>query len=158
LDQKSNQLARHLRARGVGRETIVALFAEREVELFVALLGVLKAGAAYVSFDPKYPKERLAGLIEDARPKVVLTQANLIEQLPAGTEVISLDADWSQIALESDEPVESGATPDNLAYVIYTSGSTGKPKGVTPHANGSTCPRKHPMQPFRHLPQTSVTR
>ena len=110
---------------------MVALLAEREIELFVALLGVLKAGAAYVSFDPKYPKERLAGLIDDARPKVVLTQVSLLEQLPEGADVMSLDADWPHIELESDEPVESGATPDNLAYVIYTSGSTGKPKGVT---------------------------
>lgn len=131
LDRKSNQLARHLRARGVGRETIVALFAEREVELFVALLGVLKSGAAYVSFDPKNPKERLAGLIENARPKVVLTQASLLAQLPAGADAVSLDAEWPRIALESDAPIKSGATPDNLAYVIYTSGSTGKPKGVT---------------------------
>lgn len=131
LDQQSNQLARYLRARGVGRETIVALFAEREVELFVALLAVLKAGAAYVSFDPKYPKERLAGLIEDARPKVVLTQTSLLEQLPDNVDAVALDAEWPRIATESDAPIESGATPDNLAYVIYTSGSTGKPKGVT---------------------------
>lgn len=131
LDQQSNQLARHLRARGVGRETIVALFAEREVELFVAMLGVLKAGAAYVSFDPKSPKERLAGLIEDAQPKVVLTQASLREQLPDNIDAVSLDTEWPLIATESDAAVESGATPDNLAYVIYTSGSTGKPKGVT---------------------------
>lgn len=131
LDQKSNQLARHLRARGAGRETIVALFAEREVELFVALLGVLKAGAAYVSFDPKYPKERLADLIEDAGPKVVLTQASLLELLPDNVDAVSLDAEWPSIASESNAPIESGATLDNLAYVIYTSGSTGKPKGVT---------------------------
>ena len=131
LDQQSNQLARHLRARGVGRETIVALFAEREVELFVAMLAVLKAGAAYVSFDPKYPKERLAGLIEDAHPKVVLTQASLLEMLPADIDAVSLDAEWPRIETESDAPIESGVTPDNLAYVIYTSGSTGKPKGVT---------------------------
>jgi len=131
LDRKSNQLAHYLRARGVGRETLVALFGEREIELMVALLGALKAGAAFVAFDPKYPKERLAGLVEDACPKVVLTQARLREQLPASAEAVLLDADWPQIALESDEAVESGATPDNLAYVIYTSGSTGKPKGVT---------------------------
>jgi amino acid adenylation domain-containing protein len=135
LDRKSNQLARHLRARGAGRETIVAIFAEREVEMFVALLGVLKAGAAYVSFDPKHPKERLADLIKDARPKVVLTQQSLLEQLPdqllGGVDAVLLDAEWPSIATESNAPIESGATPDNLAYVIYTSGSTGKAKGVT---------------------------
>ncbi|HEY0101521.1 MAG TPA: amino acid adenylation domain-containing protein [Pyrinomonadaceae bacterium] len=131
LERRSNQLARYLRGRGVGRETIVAIFGEREVELIVALLATLKAGAALVAFDPKYPKERLAGLVEDARPKVVLTQARLLEQLPAAAETVLLDADWPQIALESAEAVESVATPDNLAYVIYTSGSTGKPKGVT---------------------------
>jgi amino acid adenylation domain-containing protein/non-ribosomal peptide synthase protein (TIGR01720 family) len=131
LDQQSNQLARYLRARGADRETIVALFAERQVELFVALLGVLKAGAAYVSLDPKYPKERLAGLLEDARPKVVLTQASLLDQLPDNVDAVSLDTEWPSIATQNDAPIESGATPDNLAYVIYTSGSTGKPKGVT---------------------------
>jgi len=131
LDGKSNQLARYLRTRGVGCETLVAIFGERDVELMVAMLGIFKAGGAYVPLDPTYPAERLAGLIEDAQPTVVLTQCDLRQRLPSSAHVVLLDTDWPRIALESAAPLPGHATPANLAYVIYTSGSTGKPKGVT---------------------------
>jgi amino acid adenylation domain-containing protein/non-ribosomal peptide synthase protein (TIGR01720 family) len=137
LDERSNQLARHLRARGVGPEVRVGLCLERSMEMVVSILGVLKAGGAYVPLDPFYPAERLAFQVEDSGIPVLLTQSSVRDVLPEnGAEVICLDVDWSRIAAESAEPVESGAGPDALAYVIYTSGSTGKPKGVlVTHAN-----------------------
>ncbi|HEX8559980.1 MAG TPA: amino acid adenylation domain-containing protein [Pyrinomonadaceae bacterium] len=132
LNRRANQLAHHLRGLGVGPEALVGVLLERSVELVVALLGVLKAGAAYVPLDPDYPPQRLAFMLEDTRAPVLLTQARLLEQAPAGhgARVVRLDADWEQIAAHSEEDPGDGASPENLAYMIYTSGSTGRPKGV----------------------------
>ena len=130
LNQRANKLAHDLRKRGVGPETLVAMCMERSLEMIVGILGVLKAGAAYLPLDLSYPPERLAFMIEDANPPVVLTQENLEARLPKhGAQIMCLDRDWSAIEQESGENLEGGAGPDNLAYVIYTSGSTGKPKG-----------------------------
>jgi non-ribosomal peptide synthetase component F len=99
--------------------------------MIVGLLGILKAGAAYVPLDPGYPLERLSFMFEDAQLPVLLTQEHLAASLPSQwLQTISLDSDWDLIATESDENLSSVSEPDNLAYVIYTSGSTGKPKGV----------------------------
>jgi amino acid adenylation domain-containing protein len=135
LNRRSNQLAHYLRSLGVGPETLVGIFMERSAELVVALLGVLKAGAAYLPLDPAYPAERLAFVQADARVAIVLTQERLERDLPAqGARLVRLDADAMSIARSSDENPNSGAAPENLAYVIYTSGSTGRPKGVAvPH-------------------------
>jgi amino acid adenylation domain-containing protein len=131
LDVRANQLARHLRQRGVGPDTLVGICVERSLEMVVGLLGILKAGGAYVPLDPEYPKDRLAFMLEDAAVPVLLTQANLASTLPAGTaQLIRLDADWPAIARESDAGLESGAQAGQLAYMIYTSGSTGRPKGA----------------------------
>jgi amino acid adenylation domain-containing protein len=131
LDARANQLARRLRALGVGPETRVGVCVERSVEMVVALVGVLKAGGAYVPVDPSYPAERIAYMLADARVPVLLTQARLAESLPEhGARVLRLDADWPSIASESADPVPAGVSPDGLAYVIYTSGSTGRPKGA----------------------------
>jgi amino acid adenylation domain-containing protein len=99
------------------------------------MLGVLKAGAAFVPLDPAYPKERLSYMLEDTGTRILLTQSQLVESLPEFEhELWCLDTEWSRIAEYSAEPLEEIATPDNLAYVIYTSGSTGRPKGVmVPH-------------------------
>ena len=130
LDARANQLAHYLRKRGVGPETLVAMCMDRSIEMIVGILGILKAGGAYLPLDLAYPAERLAFMLADAKPPVMLTQEKLIEKLPEhGSEIICLDRDWSSIAAESTETVDSGAKPENLAYVIYTSGSTGKPKG-----------------------------
>ena len=101
----------------------------------VALLGVLKAGGAYVPLDPAFPTGRIAMMLDDARVKVLLTQRDLRESLPAGdAEVVCLDSDWPAIEGEPDTPPGVAVSPENLAYVIYTSGSTGRPKGVqVPH-------------------------
>ena len=131
LNQRANQLAHHLRSIGVGPETLVAICVERSLEMLVGLLGILKAGAAYVPLDPAYPAERLALMLDDAEPAVVLTQEALGRRLPdRGAKVLRLDADWNIIAANSINNLGRTAGPENLAYVIYTSGSTGKPKGV----------------------------
>jgi amino acid adenylation domain-containing protein/non-ribosomal peptide synthase protein (TIGR01720 family) len=100
--------------------------------MVVALYGVLKAGGAYVPLDPDYPKDRLAFMLEDSQPRVILTQAHLTGVLPEhGASVIRLDADWGTIASEpATSPGRDGLTTNHLAYVIYTSGSTGRPKGA----------------------------
>ncbi len=131
LDSRANRLAHHLRGLGVNKEMLVAICVERSLEMVMGLLGVLKAGAAYVPMDPGYPAERLAFMLSDSGATVVLTQARLVERLPqTGARRVCLDADWPQIMQQPDHPPTSMLTPRNLAYVIYTSGSTGVPKGV----------------------------
>ena len=130
LNRRANQLAWYLRKRGVGPDVLVALCMERSLEMVVGLLGVLKAGGAYVPLDPDYPKERLALMLADAQPRVLLTQAALRPRLPAVPEVVLLDAAWKGLEGERVENPSEVAGPANLAYVIYTSGSTGTPKGV----------------------------
>lgn len=131
LDERANQLAHYLRRRRVGPETLVGVALPRSLDLVVALLGVWKAGAAYVPLDPGYPPERLAFLVRDAGLRLLLTAQELCP-LFAGTpaKAICLDADWPLIALERSDDPAAGATPANLAYVMYTSGSTGQPKGA----------------------------
>ncbi|MGA1988868.1 MAG: cytochrome P450, partial [Candidatus Sulfotelmatobacter sp.] len=131
LNDRANQLAHFLAKRGIGPESKVGICLRRSLELPVALLAVLKAGAACVPLDPAYPKERLTYMLEDSQTPLVLTQAGLLAEVTDfEAEVVNLDADWKLFAGESRENVRSGAKPENLAYVIYTSGSTGKPRGV----------------------------
>ncbi len=131
LNARANQLARHLRARGVAPEQPVALYLERSVEMIVGLLGILKAGGAYVPLDPATPKERLAVLLVDSAAWGVVTQSSLAIDLPeSGPERVLLDSDWPVISLESRHNLSGGISAANLAYVIYTSGTTGQPKGV----------------------------
>jgi amino acid adenylation domain-containing protein/non-ribosomal peptide synthase protein (TIGR01720 family) len=132
LNRRANQLAHYLQRLGVGPESLVALSVERSVEMMVGLLGILKAGGAYVPLDPVLPSERLAGMLEEARPRVLLAQERLLDRLavPEGTQVVCLDRDWEAISQESQENPESGVRPENLVYVLFTSGSTGRPKGV----------------------------
>jgi amino acid adenylation domain-containing protein len=131
LNSRSNQLARYLRKKGAGPEHLVGVYLERGVEMLVALLGIVKAGAAYVPLDPNYPAERLRFMMEDAGIKIVLTQKALPDALAApGLSGFDLAHQWRRVAEESDSPVTSGAAPGNLAYCIYTSGSTGRPKGA----------------------------
>jgi len=131
LSRRSNQLAHHLRKLGVGPEVLVGISMERSLEMLVGLMGILKAGGAYVPLDPTYPKERLAFMLEDARVPVLLTQEQVLEDLPKyGAQVVCLDTGWEAIAEESGENPVHEVTDSNLAYVIYTSGSTGRPKGA----------------------------
>jgi amino acid adenylation domain-containing protein len=131
LNERANQLARHLRALGVGPETLVAVCMERCLELVIGVLGILKAGGAYVPLDSANPGERLAFVLNDTSARVLLTQEGVLEKLPAcEAELVCLDRDWAIISRESCENLAGIGTAENLAYVIYTSGSTGQPKGV----------------------------
>src|ERR1051326_74800 len=128
LNRRANQLAHYLRRLGVGPESLVALVMERSVEMGVAVLGVLKAGGAYLPVDPAYPGERVRFMLEDAGASVVL--ASGVEFKDGNARVVRLDQEWQGIAAEPEANLESVTVADNLAYVIYTSGSTGRPKGM----------------------------
>jgi amino acid adenylation domain-containing protein len=134
LNARANQLAWYLRRQGVGPDQLVGLCVERGLEMVIGLLGILKAGGAYLPLDPVYPPERLAYMLEDAAPAVVLTQERLKERLAgASAKVVALDSDWKMIGENAKGNLALrplGLSSDHLAYVIYTSGSTGKPKGV----------------------------
>jgi amino acid adenylation domain-containing protein len=131
LNSRSNQLARYLRKKGAGPEHRVGVYLERGAEMLVALLGIMKAGSAYVPLDPNYPAERLRFMVEDAGIKILLAQKALPDALAVpGLSGVDLAHQWRMIADESDSPVTSEAVPGNLAYIIYTSGSTGRPKGA----------------------------
>src|SRR6266568_6794211 len=103
---------------------------ERSLEMMVALLGVLKAGAAYVPLDPAYPKDRLTFIAQDADIQLLLTQQSSATKISVSAKVIRVDTDWPAIAAQSAEDPQIEVQPENLAYVLYTSGSTGRPKGV----------------------------
>ncbi|MEV4598331.1 non-ribosomal peptide synthase/polyketide synthase [Amycolatopsis sp. NPDC049253] len=133
LDAAANRLARLLAARGVGAEDVVAVALPRSIDLVVGLLGVLKAGAAYLPLDLDLPEDRLAYLLTDSGARVVLSVAGSADQLPAVGDVVLLDdpAVRAELTALDGGPVDlSGLRLDRAAYVIYTSGSTGKPKGV----------------------------
>ncbi|MEU4440019.1 non-ribosomal peptide synthetase/MFS transporter [Micromonospora chalcea] len=130
LNAQANRVAHRLRAAGVGPETLVGVCAERSVELVAGLLGVLKAGGAYLPLDPEYPADRLAFMVGDADAPVVLVQSHLRDVLPdTGATVLELD-DATVWSGQPDTDPAPAAGPEHLAYVIYTSGSTGRPKGV----------------------------
>ncbi|MFB1485371.1 amino acid adenylation domain-containing protein, partial [Corallococcus sp. RDP092CA] len=131
LDAKANQLAHHLRRRYVGPEVRVALCVERSLELVVGMLGILKAGGAFVPLDPAYPIDRLDFMLADSGAPVLLTQESLVDTLPSeGRLLIQIDADWDAIERMPEEAPATNVGAGNLAYVIYTSGSTGRPKGT----------------------------
>ncbi|HEY2922318.1 MAG TPA: condensation domain-containing protein, partial [Candidatus Binatia bacterium] len=131
LNARANQLAHYLQKLEVGPEVRVGICMERSLEMVIALLGILKSGGAYVPLDPEYPKERLAFMLEDARPAVLVTQERLLEKFPRPhARIVCLDRDWGQIAKEKLENTKNKTTVDDVAYVIYTSGTTGQPKGV----------------------------
>ncbi|MBD2784872.1 amino acid adenylation domain-containing protein, partial [Xenorhabdus sp. DI] len=133
LNRRANQLAHHLIALGVRPDDRVAICVERSLELVIGLLAILKAGGAYVPLDPAYPADRLAYMLEDATPVVLLTQAALIDRLNNAIPTILLDTPDPHLAAQPDDNPQVqtlGLTSRHLAYVIYTSGSTGQPKGV----------------------------
>ena len=144
LDARANQLARYLRRLGLGAEVCVALYLPRTADLVVALVGVLKAGAAVLLLDAGLPARRLRFLLEDAGVPLLLTQQAWVERVPNDTtaSLLCLDSDWESIAGESSAPLGEEpvltvpvttvpvTTAQQLAYVVYTSGSSGEPKGV----------------------------
>jgi amino acid adenylation domain-containing protein len=131
LNKRANQLAHYLLSVGIGPEKIVAICLERSPDMIVGLLGILKAGAAYLALDSSYPKERLAFMLEDARASALVTKQNLLERLPRYDGLaVCLDTQSGTIGQHSRDNCISRLSPENLSYVIYTSGSTGKPKGT----------------------------
>ena len=130
LERRANGVAHELRRRGIRRGALVGVCLERSAELVVALLGILKAGAAYVPLDPAYPRERLAFMAGDAQLRVVLSEPGLRDRVEGLAEIL----DVQELRGESEEAPGVDGSGDDLAYVIYTSGSTGRPKGVAvPH-------------------------
>lgn len=127
LNAKANNLANHLASLGVQPETVVALCIERSLDMIVGILGILKAGAAYLPLEPSLPEAALAFRLQDAQVSVLLTQKHLVEKINFPAQIICIDADLSDLPQDN---ILKPASPENLAYVIYTSGSTGKPKGV----------------------------
>src|SRR6185312_7110974 len=132
LNRRANQVAHYLRGKGVRAEVLVGLMLERSIEMVVCVLGILKAGAAYLPLDPEYPGERLSYMLADADVKVLISEQELVKSLPEQrvAEVVCLDLAREAIGEQDSGNVESGVLADNPAYVIYTSGSSGKPKGV----------------------------
>jgi amino acid adenylation domain-containing protein len=136
LSDRANQLANYLQSIEVKPEVLVGVYLERSLEAITAILGIIKAGAAYLPLDPKYPHERISWMLEDAKPLVILSDKYLQKQLPNHSAiVVCLDSEWDKIAhkppvniIKSKQPF--APTRDNAVYTIYTSGSTGKPKGV----------------------------
>ncbi|MBO3458249.1 amino acid adenylation domain-containing protein [Aetokthonos hydrillicola Thurmond2011] len=134
LNRRSNQLAHYLQKIGVETQSLVGICVERSPLMIIALLGIFKAGGAYLPLDPSLPQERLNFMLEDAKVSVLLTHSSLAPVFNEGwrdlLSVICIDEDWATIKQYSQENPISCVTLENLAYVIYTSGSTGKPKGV----------------------------
>ncbi|MBY0378216.1 MAG: amino acid adenylation domain-containing protein, partial [Gammaproteobacteria bacterium] len=131
LNQKSNQLAHYLRSKGVKRQHIVAICLPRGLNLVISLLGVLKAGAAYVPLDPEYPDERIQFIINDSEAKLIITHSNnKSAPLFAPKTTVIIDQEWPLIKEKSIDNLITENQPNDLIYLIYTSGSTGKPKGV----------------------------
>ena len=133
LDAAANRLARFLRSKNIAPEQRVGIMLERSIEMITAVLAVFKCGAVYVPLDAGYPLERLAYMIEDSAPSLILTETALEDRLPwTAAEVVRLDEMREQIESESPERLAEtkAIATENGAYMIYTSGSTGKPKGV----------------------------
>ncbi|CVI57331.1 non-ribosomal peptide synthetase [Agrobacterium deltaense] len=130
LNRRANQVAHHLQSLGAKPESIVGLCVDRSDELIVSVLGILKAGAAYLPLDPSYPHSRLSYMLENSGASILLTQSHIDFAPTQPMPVLRLDSDRTALDQQPDTAPETGVRPENLAYVIYTSGSTGRPKGV----------------------------
>jgi amino acid adenylation domain-containing protein len=154
LNRRTNQLAHHLLKSGVQPESRIGVCTRHSARMMIAVLGILKAGAAYVPLDPTYPVERLSFMLQDGKIAVLLTEASISAgDLNRGSHhTLLLDKDWTQIACESEESPRVPADVNTLAYVIYTSDSTGRPKGVQCSHRGvvnllGDFQRRQPLQP-----------
>ncbi|WP_327407507.1 amino acid adenylation domain-containing protein [Streptomyces sp. NBC_01281] len=127
VNAHANQLAHHLRGTGITPDTLIAVCLDRSPELIATLLGIMKAGAAFVPLDPDYPTDRITYMVDDAQAPLIITSTHHTDRLPAETPRLLVDTEWPQGPTTNPAPL---ASPDDLAYIIYTSGSTGRPKGV----------------------------
>ena len=131
LNERANQLAHYLRSLNVTPEMLVGICLERSIEMIVGILGILKAGGAFVPLAPSQPQERLAFILADTKVEVLLTLKKLVVGIPVPpSHLVCLDTEYENIATKSKNNPKSGVQSENLAYTIYTSGSTGQPKGV----------------------------
>ncbi|WP_189307912.1 non-ribosomal peptide synthetase, partial [Streptomyces cinerochromogenes] len=149
INVRANQLAHHLRGMGVTPDTLIAVCLDRSPDLIATLLGILKAGAAFVPLDPDYPTDRITYMINDTRTPLVITSTDLAHRLPDTLDRLMVDTQWPAGPDTNPQPV---ASPDDLAYVIYTSGSTGRPKGVALEHRGVVnylhwCDENYPAGP-----------
>jgi len=162
LDRRANQLARYLRKRGAEVEGRVAVCLKRSLELPVALLAVLKAGAACVPLDPNYPEERLELMLRDAAPAVLLADESSLKKFPSAKfassslEIVGLRQEWAQVSQEDDKRIACEVRPADVAYLIYTSGSTGTPKGVLLTHGGLVNHGAAAVKLFGHMPADRV--
>ncbi|MCT2548295.1 non-ribosomal peptide synthetase [Streptomyces atratus] len=148
INARANRLAHHLRGTGVTADTLVAVCLDRSPELIATLLGILKAGAAFVPLDPEYPADRITYMVEDTGTPLIITSSDLAGRLPGGIARLLVDTQWPGGPDCDPEPL---ASPDDLAYVIYTSGSTGRPKGVALEHRGVVnylhwCDQNYPVR------------
>ncbi|WPB73717.1 non-ribosomal peptide synthase/polyketide synthase [Archangium violaceum] len=149
LERRANQLAHHLRTLGVGPETRVALCVERSPDLVLGLLGILKAGGVYVPLDSSLPAERLASMLDEASPTVVLTQESFAARLPGGAwRVVCLDPGAEELSRHPESTPGVRLEGANGAYIIFTSGSTGRPKGVLVEHRGVTNTLRRSIQDY----------
>ena len=132
LNEKANRIAHYLREKGIKEETPIPIFIERSIDMIVGILGILKAGAAYVPIDVEFPKERISYMLKDSTAQVIVTNKSSKIYLPelANIDIVEIDSDSSAINFQPTTNLQNKVLPHHLAYVIYTSGSTGKPKGV----------------------------
>lgn len=136
LNAKANQLAHYLRKKGIGAESVVGVALRRSTEMVVALLGVVKAGAAYLPIDPSYPRERFVYMLDDAKVTLLLTTSEIADEFQINENISCVLLESDVYLNEETANLSRVATPENAAYVIYTSGSTGKPKGaINSHSN-----------------------
>ncbi|MGL5924489.1 amino acid adenylation domain-containing protein [Chroococcidiopsis sp.] len=159
LDRRANQLAQYLQQLGVTSESLVGICLDRSLEMVIGILGIWKAGGAYIPLDPNYPSDRLKFMLDDTQVAIVLTQSSLaplLKQSWGDRQLICLDTDWKTIATYDDETPNSNVIANNLAYVIYTSGSTGKPKGVLVEHRGLCNVVQAQIQAFNLQPKNRI--
>jgi amino acid adenylation domain-containing protein len=130
LNRRANQLGYYLRQAGTKPDSRIGICIHRSLEMIVGLLGIMKAGAAYVPLDPAYPRERLDFMLQDSGAELLITEEGLESISRGGAKIVYIDRDWPAIAQQDSQNPQSDVKPENLSYVIFTSGSTGKPKGV----------------------------